>query len=122
MFAADWTVEFYKDSKGREPVADFIDSLTTGSQAKVLRLIDLLAHYGVLLKELYTKQLKGKLRELRIVDRTGGVRLIYFTHTGRRFVLLHGFVKKTARTPREHIELAEKRMNDYLEKHGGYRP
>jgi hypothetical protein len=29
------------DSGGREPVADFIDSLPTEVQAKVLRLIDL---------------------------------------------------------------------------------
>jgi hypothetical protein len=43
----------------KEPVADFIDSLAIGSQAKVLRLIDLLAKYGVLLKEPYTKKLKG---------------------------------------------------------------
>ena len=38
---ANWTVEFYRDSKGKEPVADFIDSLTAGSQAKVLRFVDL---------------------------------------------------------------------------------
>jgi len=36
-----WTVEYYMDSGGREPVADFIDSLPTEVQAKVLRLIDL---------------------------------------------------------------------------------
>ena len=119
---SNWTVEFYRDSRGKEPVADFIDSLTTGSQAKVLRFIDLLAKYGVLLKEPYTKQLKGKLRELRIADRAGDVRVIYFTYTGRRFVLLHGFLKKTAKTPKEHIELAEKRMNDYIERQGGNKP
>jgi len=112
-------VEFYRDSNGREPVADFIDSLTIRSQAKILRLIDLLAQCGVLLKEPYTKQLKGKLRELRIVDKAGGVRVIYFTYTGWRFVLLHGFLKKTTRTPKEYIELAEKRMNDYLKRQGG---
>ncbi len=59
---ASWAVEFYRDVKGKEPVADFIDSLEVLSQAKVLRLLDLLAKYGVLLAEPYTKQLKGKLR------------------------------------------------------------
>jgi hypothetical protein len=25
----DWTVEYYRDERGKEPVADFIDSLST---------------------------------------------------------------------------------------------
>jgi phage-related protein len=83
LLCTDWVVEFYQNSKGREQVADFIDSLSIGAQAKILRLIDLLARYGVLLKEPYTKQIKGKLRELRIVDKTGNVRILYFTYTGK---------------------------------------
>ena len=35
----NWTVEYYKDDKGKEPVADFIDSLPIGAQTKVFRLI-----------------------------------------------------------------------------------
>ena len=61
------------DSGGREPVADFIDSLPTEVQAKVLRLIDLLADYGVLFKEPYTRQIRGKLRELRITAKSGEI-------------------------------------------------
>lgn len=56
-----WTVEYYMDPRGREPVADFIDSLPTGAQAKVLRLVNLLADYGVLLKEPFMDT-RGKLR------------------------------------------------------------
>jgi phage-related protein len=115
----DWVVEFYTDSKGREPVVEFIDSLPIETQAKILRLIDLLAHYGVLLKEPYTKQIMGKLRELRVIDRVGKVRILYFTYTGKRFILLHGFVKKTGKTPAAEIDIAEKRMNDFIRRHGG---
>jgi phage-related protein len=77
LLCMDWVVEFYQNSKGREPVADFIDSLSIDAQAKILRLIDLLARHGVLLKEPHTKQIKGKLRELRIVDKAGNVRILY---------------------------------------------
>lgn len=66
-----WTVEYYSDAKGREPVAEFLDSLPIGTQAKVFRVIDLLAKYHVLLKEPYTKQIKGKIRELRVADAMG---------------------------------------------------
>jgi phage-related protein len=115
----NWIVELYKDSKGKEPVAEFLNSLFPNVRTKVVRSIDLLCNYGVLLKEPYTKQIKGKLRELRIKDNQGAIRILYFTYTGRRFVLLHGFIKKTDKTPIRDIEIAEKRMNDFLQKQGG---
>jgi phage-related protein len=115
----EWTVEYYKDAKGSEPVAEFIDSLPIGAQAKIFRLIGLLARYHVLLKEPYTKQIKGKVRELRMVDAVGNIRVLYFGYTGKRFVLLHGFAKKEGRTLTRNIEIAEKRMQDYVQRHGG---
>jgi phage-related protein len=114
----EWRVIFYADSKGREPVVEFFDSLPVGDRARVVRLIRLLAHYGVLLKEPYTRQIRGKLRELRIIEKGGGVRVIYFGTSGKTFVLLHGFIKKTAKTPTRDIETARKRMEDYLDRHG----
>jgi phage-related protein len=113
-----WVVEYYIDSKGREPVADFIDSLPIPGQAKVLRLIDLLADYGVLLKEPYTRQIKSKLRELRITDRSGEIRILYFGISQRRIILLHAFNKRTRKTPGKEIEIAEKRMSDCIKRCG----
>lgn len=84
-----------------------------------MKLIDLLAEQGVLLKEPYTRQIKGKIRELRVKDNLGHSRVLYFTFTGRRFVLLHGFLKKTDKTPEREIEMAEKRMKDFMERYGG---
>lgn len=117
----NWTVEYYMDSRGNEPVADFLDSLPIEVQVKVFRLIDLLGNYGVLLTEPYTRKIKGKLRELRITDRAGQVRIIYFTYTNRRFVLLHGFVKKTRETLRRDIGVSEKRLKDFINRQGGER-
>jgi len=114
-----WTVEYYMDSRGREPAADFLDSLPIEVQAKVLRLIDLLADYGVLLKEPYTKQIRGKLRELRVTDRLGEVRILYFAFAERRLILLHGFIKKTRRTPVREIDIAERRLKDFISRAGG---
>ena len=112
----DWTVEYYRDSKGKEPVAEFIDALSIESRAKVFRTIKLLKDYGVLLKEPYTRQVRGKIRELRIRDSAGAVRIFYFTFTGRRIILVHGFIKKTEKTPLSEIETAEKRMNDFIDR------
>jgi len=116
-----WKVEYYADSRGNEPVVDFVGSLPIEAQAKILRLIDLLANYGVLLKEPYTKQIKCKLRELRISSSSGEVRILYFAFANRRLVLLHGFVKKTRKTPRREIDIAERRLNDFINREGGIR-
>ncbi len=114
-----WEIVFYKDKNGREPLMDFLNDLPIKTRAKVVKMIDLLAEYGVLLKEPYTRQIKGKIRELRIKDNMGHVRVLYFTFTGKRFVLLHGFVKKTDKTHEGEIQLAEKRMKDFMERYGG---
>lgn len=116
-----WTVEYYMDSRGKEPVVDFLDALPIEVQAKTLRLIDLLANHGVLLKEPYTRQIRGKLRELRITDRLGEIRILYFAFADRRLVLLHGFVKKTRKTPVRQIDIAERRLNDFVDRQGEVR-
>jgi phage-related protein len=114
-----WVVEFYRDGSGREPVSEFLNNLPSVTRAKVVRMIDLLSAQGVLLKEPYTRQLRDKLRELRVKDHLGHVRVFYFTFTGGRFVLLHGFLKKTDKTPEREIDIAEKRMKDFIDRYGG---
>ena len=49
----------------------------------------------------------------------GHIRVFYFTFTGKRIVLLHGFLKKTDKTPERELVLAEKRMKDFIERYGG---
>ena len=115
----DWIIDYYKDAQGNEPAKEFLNSLSITARAKAMRLIEFLSERGVLLKEPYTRQVKGKIRELRIKDMQGAIRILYFTYTGRRFILLHGFIKKTEKTPEREIEIAEKRMNDFINKKGG---
>lgn len=114
-----WGIEFYKDKNGTEPVKEFLNSLSLPARARVVKLFNRLTEYGVLLKEPYTRQVRGKIRELRIRDNQGAIRILYFTYTGKRFILLHGFIKKTEKTPVQDIELAEKRMNDFIIREGG---
>lgn len=114
----EWAIEFFRDSRGKEPVKEFLLSLTLEGRAKTLRLFELLKSQGVLLKEPYTRQVKDKIRELRTTDKSGEVRILYFAYTGETFVLLHGFLKKTQKTPVIEIGVAEKRLNEFLEKRG----
>ncbi|MEW6418957.1 MAG: type II toxin-antitoxin system RelE/ParE family toxin [Nitrospirota bacterium] len=112
----DWTIEYYETPVGKCPVKEFIDSLSSESKAKYIFIADLLEEYGIGVKEPYVKPLAGtkKLFEIRVKDKSNIHRILYFTFTGRRVVLLHGFTKKTEKTPAREIEIAVKRMEEYI--------
>jgi len=60
------------------------------------------------------RHLEGDLWELREESQTNIYRIVYFFYTGRRIVFVHGFQKKTDRTPRRELELARVRHHDFL--------
>lgn len=109
-----WTVDFYLDARGRNPVLEFIDSLPKREQAKVFRVLTLLQEYGPLLSMPHVRPIERGLWELR----GGAGRIFYFAYTGRRFILLHGYLKKTQEAPRREIEAAQRRMADFMEREG----
>ncbi len=113
MFAM-WSIEYYRSEAGRTPVAEFIDTLETTAKARVARTLDLLEEFGIELGMPYTKHLEKQLWELRVRQARNRYRIIYFLATGKTFVLLHGFTKKTGPVPRSDMEIAERRRDDYL--------
>ena len=104
-----------------------IDYYSEGVEQAILALPDTLAaRYVVLtrrmvavgpnLGEPHTKSMKDGLLELRLKGAEGIARAFYCTQVGRRIVMLHGFVKKTNRTPQRELEIAMNRMREV--KHG----
>ncbi|MEU2108870.1 type II toxin-antitoxin system RelE/ParE family toxin [Streptomyces sp. NPDC019507] len=59
--------------------------------------VDLLAEQGVFLGEPCTKQLAGKLRELRFPLDGDAMRITYWIGSGRRIILLAAFRKQRMR-------------------------
>ena len=86
-------------------------------RAKAFRDIELLQEHGNDLREPYVKPIKGKygknLYELRIKYANDIARIFYFTYYNNKFVLLHGFIKKTMKTPNSEIQKAQLYMEDY---------
>ncbi len=109
-----WSIEYFRSSSGNCPVEEFIDSLDARSRAKVARTFDLLEEFGIGLGMPHAKPIENGLWELRIREGRSRYRVICFLATGRTFVLLHGFSKKTAAVPRKEVELAEHRREEYL--------
>ncbi len=65
------------------------------------------------------RHIEGDLWELREESRTNIYRVLYCFASGRRIVFLHGFQKKTQKTPRREIELAGQRLAHFLAREGG---
>ena len=109
-----WVLEFYSDAHGKSPVVEVIAGLPARDRAKIRNALRLLRDFGVLLRMPHARPLTGHkpLWELR----PGGVRLLYFAHVGRRFIILHIFRKKRQKTPARHIATAERRMAEILER------
>ncbi|MGH3923378.1 MAG: type II toxin-antitoxin system RelE/ParE family toxin [Pseudonocardiaceae bacterium] len=82
-------------------VRDWLEELSTTQFATAAFYIDLLAEQGPLLSEPYTRQLDGKLRELRFHLGGQAVRVSYWIASGRRIVLLTVFSKSRMRESRE---------------------
>ena len=82
-------------------VRDWLEELPTDRFATAAFYVDLLAEQGPLLGEPYTRQLDGKLRELRFHLDRQAVRITYWIASGRRIVLLTVFVKTRMREERE---------------------
>jgi hypothetical protein len=90
-------------------VREWLEELPTAQFARAAFYIDLLAEQGPQLGEPYTKQLDGKLRELRFYVERDAVRVTYWIAAERRIILLTVFRKTRQRDDRE-VERARRAL------------
>ncbi|MGI8839674.1 MAG: type II toxin-antitoxin system RelE/ParE family toxin [Caulobacteraceae bacterium] len=103
-----WTVETLGAIVDAE-----IAALPKDMQASFLRLSERIEAVGLeRIGQPHVKHLRGKLWEMRFGGREGIARAIYLTAIGRRVIVVHAFVKKTQKTPRSALELAERRAEE----------
>jgi phage-related protein len=106
---------YYRDSRGRHPVDDFIETLPAKAQAALDATIDRLNDLNPREPPLAfpaTSQVDGELRELRCHYGSELYRLLY-RRSENLFVLLHAIRKRGAKIPRGDIDLAQKRWLDF---------
>jgi phage-related protein len=76
---------------------------------KIRDYVKLLKMNGPRLVEPYSKHLEGEIYELRPASN----RILYAGWTGKKYVLLHVFAKKTQKTPRREIDKAKRELEDF---------
>jgi phage-related protein len=104
-------VVFYRTSTGVEPVRDWLRGLPDDDRRKIG--LDLATvQVGWPLGMPLCRSLRGGLWEVRSSLPSRRVaRLLFFVHEGL-IGIVHGFIKKTPKTPPDEIELARKRMKE----------
>jgi len=112
----EWSIVFYMEENGSSPVRDFLEGLDAKTQARFLWSIEQLRLRNVQAREPLVRHLDDKIWELREESHTDIYRLLYFFFTGKRIIFVHGFQKKTQKTPRREIELALKRLARFVER------
>jgi len=86
----------------------FVSNLEKNTIAKLLRTIDLLEQFSYKLTLPHSKKISNRLFELRIRGRIE-IRIFYTFHNNR-IILLHGFIKKTQKSPKRHLLQAKKKI------------
>jgi phage-related protein len=107
-------VHFYRTKSGDCPVEEFLEALSGKQAQKVVWVLRLVEHLDPVPAQ-YLKKLVDTdgLWEVRAQHGGEAFRLIGLFDRSR-FVVVSGFAKKTEKTPRQELEIAAARRQDYL--------
>ena len=104
--------QFFKTASGQEPAREWLmklepeDRKTVGTNIKDVE-------FGWPIGKPLAASLGRGLWEVRSSIRDGIARVIFYV-TGNQMILLHGFVKKTQKTPKPDLDLGFKRMKEHM--------
>ncbi len=106
-------VRFFKTETSAEPARDWLISLPKGERKLIGEDIKTVQYGWPIGMPLAKKLCKG-IWEIR-TNLENKISRVLFTLSGDQIFLLHGFIKKTEKTPKDDLNLAIKRMKQ-LEK------
>ena len=102
----------YRTVTGRRPVKEFVDSLSDADAAEIAAAMKEVQQEGLRA----AKHLRGELYEV-IADGERQTFRILFAPVGRRnniLLALDGFSKKTRKTRSAKLQLAQRRLSDWM--------
>lgn len=106
-------IYYYTTPSGDNPAQKFMDSLQKPQKAKIFRVIQYIKEYGLVTAIPHIKKLTGTpLWEIRILGEDN-IRVIYSVVLKNSILILHGFIKKTQKTPPRELDTALNRLKDW---------
>lgn len=109
------TIAFYRTVAGNCPVEDHLDNLTDAQVTKIAWVLKLIREIDHVPSKYFKKLVNtDDIWEVRIDVGKNTFRLLGFYYGKELIILTNSFQKKTQKTPKNEIELAEKRKKEYL--------
>jgi phage-related protein len=103
----EWEIVYYSDDL-QEAILEF----PPGLQARYVHLTERMLTFGPDLGMPHTRAMGQGLFELRLKSKEGIGRVFFCNLPDRQIMMLHGFVKKSAKTPARELKVARKRMRE----------
>lgn len=112
-------IVFYATDFGDKPVEMFLNELEPAARAKVVRSLEILRTTPVVSSKFWQKMSgSSNIWEVRAEYAGNIYRVLAAMAKGNRVILLHGFQKKSQKTPRQDMEIAQQRQKRYFQRHG----
>lgn len=108
-------VIFYRTGMGRSPIDEFLNTLSSNQARKVAWVLNLVEELDIVPSQYFQKMPNTEdLWEVRVRTGSNIFRFLGFFDGTKLVVLSHAFQKKTQKTPRQAIQLAEERKRNYF--------
>lgn len=113
--------EFYTRPNGRTEFVEFLQTLPTKDKQKLLATISMIQEQGLLVAQRmeWVKKLDNDIFEIRSKVSSNIQRALYFHVVNDRFIITHGFTKKTQKTPTAEIKHAKTLKKEFEENNNG---
>lgn len=102
-----WEIVYYN-----EAVQNWVENLPVTIRAYYARITERMSNHGPHLGLPYTRAMGDGLFEIRTTGREGIARIFYCPEVGGKLVILHGFIKKTVKTPKRELATARRRLKE----------
>ncbi len=106
------TVKFFCTDSGREPVRDWLKNDLSPEDRRIIGIDIKTAQFGWPIGMPVVRKIATNLWEVRSRIR-GGIARTFFTVVDSEMILLHGFVKKSQKTPKEELLVARTRLRKF---------
>ncbi len=108
---------FYETETRNSPVIEFLEDLPPKESQKAAWVLKLVEEFPIIPSKYFKKLVNTQdLWEVRIASGSNIYRILGFFDGERLIVLNHAFQKKTQKTPKQAIKIAEQRKKDYLKR------
>ncbi len=108
-------INFYKTESGKCPVEEYLDTLSNKQVEKVFFVLQLVESLEIVPKKFFKKlESTDDLWEVRVQLGNNIFRFLGFFEGAELVILNHAFTKKTQKTPKKELKIAEQRKKEYF--------